>query len=77
MQFFSVAEYSNEQQLGSLLHRSEQSEIVVSFDGLLPTWPLPGISPERSTDPAGQTEKNSGALKFTGKSAIIVIDHKL
>ena len=44
------------------MHRSEQSEIVASVDGLLPIWPHPGISPGRSTNPAGQTEKNSGLL---------------
>ena len=63
LHFFSVAEYSNEQQFGSLLHRSEQSEIVASVDGLLPIWPDPGISPGRSTNPSGQTEKNSGVLE--------------
>ena len=63
LHFFSVAEYSNEQQFGSLLHRSEQSEIVASVDGLLPIWPHPGISPGRSKNPAGQTEKKGAVLE--------------
>jgi len=29
--------------------------MVASVDGLLPIWPTPGISPGRSTNPAGQT----------------------
>ena len=53
-QFFSVGEYSNEQQVASSLHLMEHPKISVSIDGLLPIWPTPGISPGWSLYPSGQ-----------------------
>ena len=51
LHFCAVAEYSNEQQLDSLLHRLEQSAIVGQSVGLEPTWPQPGMSPLLSVYP--------------------------
>ena len=59
LHFFSVLEYSNEQQFVSTLHLSEQSRTDSSIDGLLPIWPTPGISPGISKNPSGQTMKNT------------------
>ena len=58
LHFFSVLEYSNEQQFVSSLHLSEQSRTDSSIDGLLPIWPKPEISPGINTNPSGQTIKS-------------------